>query len=222
MTKRSILSGSSPTVIIKAGRDIKVKGKEGDRVESDADGMWGLKVERRDGVIELSGGQQSDVTVEQHGDVIEIHAGKDCDVRVPLDSTLKLHAGRDAEIEGISGSISVAHVGRDLAIRGAGSLGACQAGGGMNIESQRVIGDELKFTSGRHLRCHVHDIDNTQFEIKDMGGYWEMAFGEPATRVRLKAGSDVTLVIDEKYGTHLPDVVGGLEVAQPGEGQRQE
>lgn len=219
MTQRSILSGTSPTVVIRAGRDIKVEGREGDRVETDAEGMWGLKVERKDGVIEVGSGRgHSDTWVRQHGDAIDVNAGKDCEVRVPFNSTVKIHSGRSAEIVGVRGSVPVAHVGRDLVIRGVESVGGCAAGGSMEIEAQRVIGSELKFTTGRHLRCHIHELTNVKFMIKDMGGYWEMAFGEPATQVWLKAGGDVTLVLDEKYADYLPDVVGGLEIARPPQG----
>lgn len=219
MTQRSILSGASPTVIIRAGRDIKVQGWNGDRVESSADGMWGLKVERKDGVIEVGSGRGgSDMRVRQNGDAVEVSAGKDCEVRVPFNSTLKVHAGRDAEIVGVTGSVAVAHVGHDLTIHGAGSIGACAAGGSMDLEGQRVIGGELKYSTGRHLRCHIHDLTNTKFMIKDLGGYWEMSFGEPATQIWLKAGGDVTLVLDEKYSEYLPDVVGGLEIARPPQG----
>ncbi len=87
----------------------------------------------------------------------------------------------------------------------------------MELESRRLIEDKVKFAAGRHLRCHIHEIDNTKFEIKDMGGYWEMSFGEPATEISLKAGGDVTLVIDEKYGEYLPDIVGGLEIVPTGQ-----
>lgn len=217
MTQRSILSGTSPTVIIRAGRDIKVQGWEGDRVESAADGMWGLRVERKDGVIEVGSGHGSDMRVKQKGDSIEINAGKDCEVRVPFNSTLHLYAGRDAEVTGVTGSVPGAHVGNNLTIKGAGSIGKCAAGANMSLEARRIDGKNMKFATGRHLRFHIHELTNTIFMIKDMGGYWEMAFGEPATQITLKAGGDVTLVIDEEYSSYLPDLVGGLEVAHPGQ-----
>jgi hypothetical protein len=130
-----------------------------------------------------------------------------------------MYAGRDAEAAGVTGSIPVANVGRDLKISGAGSLGACAAGGSMAVESQRVIGNELKFSTGRHLRCHIHELTNTKLMIKDLGGYWEMNFGEPATQIWLKAGGDVTLVIDEAYSKYMPDLVGGLEIAREDKGE---
>jgi hypothetical protein len=47
MTHRSILAGTSPIVVIKAGASVTVKGHESDLVTAETEGMWGLIVEKR-------------------------------------------------------------------------------------------------------------------------------------------------------------------------------
>src|SRR5689334_2232190 len=49
MTQRSILAGETPTVIIKAGGSITVRGQEGDRVVAETSNAWGLQVEKAQG-----------------------------------------------------------------------------------------------------------------------------------------------------------------------------
>lgn len=46
MTQRSILAGMNPTVIIKAGGSVTVKGHDSDQVMAASGSKWGLKVEK--------------------------------------------------------------------------------------------------------------------------------------------------------------------------------
>jgi hypothetical protein len=48
--------------------------------------------------------------------------------------------------------------------------------------------------------------------IDDLGGYWEGIIGEGRTKIRLKAGGDVTLVTDRDMTSRSPsDVLGNVE-----------
>ena len=68
-------------------------------------------------------------------------------------------------------------------------------------------GDDVKFTAGRDLRCYIRSVTDATFMLDDLGGYWEGIIGEGRTKIRLKAGGDVTLVTDRDMTSRPPSDV---------------
>jgi hypothetical protein len=225
MTQRSMPAGENPTVVIRVGRDVEVEGWESERVAADTDNHSGLKVGRRseaevgrvrakvgdhvllDVGFGLPGGKKQDLDEN----AIQVQMGAGGKVRVPLGSTVKVYAGRSVTLRNVQGPVSV-YAGRDVQLRQVKLLAHASAGRSMDLECEAVSGDEVKFTAGRDLRCHIRDLSDARLMIHDMGDRWETVFGEGRTRIRLHAGGDVTLVTHQEVVGQPPDyVVGNVE-----------
>jgi hypothetical protein len=225
MTQRSILAGQNPSVVIRAGGDVRVEGWDSDRVQADTDSRWGLKVERHsesqiararakvgDRVLfDVRFNVRRPLTKEPPGEVIEVQIGDDGTAHVPRNSHVKVYSGKNAEVQDIQGSV-VVYAGLDGRVRGVHTLVHVSAGGSLDFECEQVAGDDVKFTAGRDLRCYIRSLTDARFMIDDLGGYWEAIIGEGRTKIRLKAGGDATLVTDRELTSRPPyDVLGKVE-----------
>jgi len=149
--------------------------------------------------------------LEWRGDTIEVHLGDSGEVRVPVGSSLKVYAGKSADVRNIRGRV-VATAGRDLRLQGVQVLTHASAGGSMDLDCDRLEGDNFKFEAGRDLRFFIRNLANAKLMINDLGGYWEAVLGDGRTQIRLKAGGDVTLVTDQDITSQPPyDVIGKVE-----------
>ncbi|MCL5996342.1 MAG: hypothetical protein M1546_09835 [Chloroflexi bacterium] len=177
MTERSIAAGATPDVVVRAGADATILGYDGDRVTATAEDRRGLKLEARKGGIDVS-------------------AGGNCVVHVPFGSTVKVYTGATARVNAIRGQVSVV-AGAAATLNDVDLLVNLSAGGDATLDCGAVEGRDVKFTAGRDLRCHIRDLPNATVTISDIGGKWEVTFGESRRRIQLKAGGDVTLVTDQ-------------------------
>lgn len=191
MTKRIIQTTGAPTVVVRAGGGATIEGWDQPRVEVEADNRWGLKVEQREADIEVT-------------------AGGSCVVKVPEPSILKVYTGKGAEIRDIQGEVAALNVGGSLTTRQVRRLAGASSGRKMDIECDDLIGGDVKFSCGGDLRFHLRNLHDARFMIDDLGGYWEIGFGEQTTRIRLKSGGDVTLVTDQEP-SQMPNIVGSIE-----------
>ncbi len=225
MTQRSILAGQSPSVVIRAGGDVRVEGRDSDRVLADTDSRRGLKVERRsESEIGRARAKVGDRVLfdvrftvrhplkkEPLGEVIEVQIGSSGKVHVPRSSNVKVYTGKNAEVQDIQGSVTV-YAGSDVRVRNVDTLVHVSAGGAIDFECEQVEGDDVKFTAGRDLRGYIRGLTDARFMIDDLGGYWEAVLGDGRTKIRLKAGGDVTLVTDQVITGQPPyDVIGKVE-----------
>src|SRR5438093_13052375 len=109
MTQRSIVTGLTPTIIIRAGADIMVEGRDGDRVLAETPGRSGLKVGRRSegefGRLRAAVGERVLLDLRAtlpkawrkgEADAIEVNVGGSGRVQVPLGSSVKIYTGRRA------------------------------------------------------------------------------------------------------------------------------
>jgi hypothetical protein len=177
MTQRTIQAGWAPTVIIRASGTVQVEGRANDRVLASSEGRWGLKVKRR-------------------GDIIEVDIGGSGQVQVPLQSSVKVYASQSIEIRNIGGSATI-YAGGHGYLRAVNTLIQAATGGALEIECERVEGHDVRCTAGRDLRCFIRGLADARLMINDLGGYWEAVVGSGRTKIRLKAGGDVTLVTDQ-------------------------
>jgi hypothetical protein len=231
MTQRSILTGDTPTVVIRAGGEAHVQGQAGDRVLAETDSRWGLKVERRsatqigrarakvgdrvlfDWRLDLGRGRKG-----PPAEVTEVEIGGSGKVVVPLGSRVKVYAGQGVEVRDVQGSVAV-YAGGDARTRNVGALAHASAGGALDVECESVEGDEVNLQAGRDLRCHVRGLADARIMVNDLGGEWEGVIGAGRLRLRLRAGGDVTLVTDQEVAPQPPDyVVGKVEKPHGQEG----
>jgi hypothetical protein len=221
MTQRSILAGTAPDVVIKAGGSVTVKGQDGDRVTAEATSRWGLSVERRsqseiararaaigehvlfDLRLKLPGRQAN-----ASDEAVEVQIGGSGEVLVPFDSNLKVYAGKDIEVQGVRGQVD-AYSGFELSLKDVYRLGHASAGGPMDIDCQTMKGDKVEFKAGGDLRFNVHDLTSAYIRVKDLGGYWEARIGAGEKSVTLKCGGDVTLVTDQQVEALPPNYILG-------------
>lgn len=194
MTKRTIVVGESPTVIIRAGGWARIEGIEGNQIVATTESRWGLKLERR-------------------GSNIEIEAGGSCTVRVPFSSEIKVYTGKDAEIFDIRNRIAIASVGGHLTIERSNRLAYAQSGRSMKIDCKEFESDKIKLEAGGSIRCHIANLANTRVIIQDLLGRWEVGFGSKQRILRLTSVSDVILVVDQTPD-ELPEVLGQIEVQE--------
>ena len=222
MTQRSILAGAAPSVTIKAGGSVTVRGHDGERVSAEATSRWGLKVEQR---------SQSEIAraraaIGEHvlfdlrlklpdlegkgasAEVIEVQLGGSGEVLVPFASNLKVYAGKNIDVQGIRGQVD-AYSGYKMSLQGVYCLGHASAGGSMDIDCQTMTGDKVEFTAGSDLRFHVRDLSSAHIRVRDLGGYWEARVGAGDKSVTLKSGGDVTLVTDQKIEPLPPNFILG-------------
>jgi hypothetical protein len=230
MTERSIQGGKTPAVIIRAGMDVQVEGWDDERVLASTGHKWGLKIERRsesavghirarakvgDRVLfdvssDLLKRKQKDVP----DDAIQVQVGGDAVVRVPYASTVKVYAGRSVEVRYVHGSVT-AYAGRDVRLRNVYTLVHVSAGRAMDLDSETLSEDNVKFSPGRDLRFYVRDLSDAKIMVDDLGGYWEGFIGDGRRQIRLKAGGDVTVVTDQPVKGQSPDAVLGHIEAPP-------
>ncbi len=225
MTQRSLLVGQTPNVIVRASGDVSVHGWDSDRVLANTESRWGLKVERRNeseiARIRARVGDHTllDLRVDPLGrlkknvrsEAIEVQIGGSGKVSVPLGSTVKVYAGKSVEVQDIRGSVTL-YAGFNVHVRNVYTLVHVSAGGAIDFECEQVEGDDVKFTAGRDLRCYIRKLIDVRFMIDDLGGYWEAVLGDGRTKIRLKAGGDVTLVTDQELTGQPPyDVIGRVE-----------
>ena len=222
MTLRSILAGTNPTVIIKAGGSITVKGQEGDLVTADTSSRWGLKVERRSeseiGRARAVVGEHVlfDVHLKKPNltgkdapaEVIEVQMGGNGEVSVPVGSNLKIYTGMNINVQNIRGQVD-AYSGLGLTLLEVYRLGNASAGGAMNIDCQTMLGRDVEVKAGGDLRFHVQDLTSARIRVKDLGGYWEARIGAGEKSVYLKCGGDAVLVTDQKVEPLPPDFILG-------------
>jgi hypothetical protein len=189
MTQRMIQAGWAPTVIVRAGGTVQIAGAAGDRVVANSADRSGLKVKRR-------------------GDTIEVVIGGSGEVQVPLQSNVTVYAGQSVEMRNISGSATL-YAGGHGYLRGVDTLVHAATGGALEIECERVEGHDIRCSAGRDLRCFIRDLSDAKLMIDDLGGYWEAVIGSGRTRIRLKAGGDITLVTDRSVVAQPPHYVLG-------------
>jgi hypothetical protein len=225
MTQRSIQAGKTPTVIIRAGADIQIEGWDDERILANTQSRWGLKVERRSASeiarIRARVGDHTlfDVHLDAIGRgkkkvraaVIEATLGSSGRVYVPLGSSVKVYAGKSVTIQDIQGDVSI-YAGGNVRAHNIHTLVHVSAGGAMDLECDTLVGDEVKFTAGRDLHFHVHELPHAKLMLNDLGGYWQGIIGDGGRKIRLEAGGDVTLVTDQPVKGRPPDnILGAIE-----------
>jgi hypothetical protein len=218
MTQRSILAGTNPTVVIKAGASVTVKGVEGDLVTASTESKWGLKVEKRS-EAEFARARAAvgetvlfDWRFKKPGgsddEVIEVQLGASGEVLVPFGANLKIYSGKDIDVQGIRGQVD-AFSRLKLNAQNIYCIGTASAGWSMNLDCETMLGDKVEFGAGGDLRFHIHDLTSAYIRVKDLGGFWEAKIGAGERSVSLKCGGDVTLVTDQKVEPLPPDYVLG-------------
>lgn len=220
MTERSILAGTNPNVVVKAGASVTVKGWDSEHVLARADNHWGLKVEKHHaaevGRARTAVGERVlfDVRLKLPGrdnvpgEVIEVQVGGSGEVFVPFGANLKVYAGKDIAVQGIRGQMD-AYAGFKLSLQEVACLGNASAGGAMNLDCRTLRGENVEFKAGGDIRFYVHDLTSARLRVKDIGGYWEARIGAGAKSVYLKSGGDVTLVTDQQVEPLPPDFILG-------------
>jgi hypothetical protein len=222
MTQRSIFAGTSPTVIIKAGASVTVKGHESDLVTAETEGIWGLKVDKRSeaeiGRARAAIGEHVlfDVRLKRPNfqkinspdEVIEVQLGGSGEVFVPFGSNLKVYAGKDIDVQGIRGQVD-AYSGLKLSLQDVTCLGNVSAGWTMNLDCETLLGDKVEFKAGSDIRFHIRDLTSARIRVKDLGGYWEARIGDGEKSVYLKCGGDVTLITDQTVEPLPPNYILG-------------
>jgi hypothetical protein len=222
MTHRSILTGKTPNVVVRASGDVSIEGWNDDRVAASTDSRWGLKVEQRSasaiGRVRARAGDRVllDVQLDAigwikksvRGEVTQVHIGGSGQVHVPPGSSVEVYAGKSVEARDIRGSVAV-YAGGDVRLRHIHTLVHVSAGGAMDLDCETIAGDDLKFASGRDLRFYIHDLTDAKIMVDDLGGYWEGIIGAGRRKIRLKAGGDVTLVTDQEVKGQPPHYVLG-------------
>lgn len=210
MTQRSILSGTNPAVMIKAGASVTVRGVDSDLVVAVTADKWGLKVEKHsqaefararaalgekvlfDLRLKRPHLQDNDGTDE----VIEVQLGGSGEVLVPFGANLKVYAGKDIHVQGMRKQVD-AFAGFKLDLQDIYCLGNASAGGSMNIDCQTLSAEKIEYSAGGDIRFQVRDLTSAHIRIKDLGGFWEVKIGGGERSVSLKCGGDVTLVTDQ-------------------------
>ncbi len=189
MTERSILAGVAPTVVVKAGGSVAVKGYAGERVSAQIHDRWGLQV-------------------KAEKDKIEVQMGGSGEVLVPIGASVKVYAGKNAQVEGVNGAVGVC-AGLNLAVIGACWLGHASAGGTMTVDCRALEEKDITLNAGSDLRFHVQELTSARIRVKDIGGYWEARMDGGEVSVYLKSGGDVTLVTDQPVEALPPNYVLG-------------
>ncbi len=221
MTQRSILAGNNPTIVIKAGANVTVKGVDGGQVTAQTTDMWGLQVDKKSEAEFARARAVVGETVlfdlrfkrptsneSQWNDVIEIQVGGSGEVQVPFGSNLKVYAGKDILIQTVRGRVD-AYAGGKLAMQAVYSLGNASAGRQMDLDCETLQGETVEYKSGSDLRFHVQDLISAHIRVKDIGGFWEAVIGSGQKSILLKAGGDVTLVTDQAVQGLPPNYILG-------------
>ncbi len=228
MTQRSIQTGPTPTVIIRAGTDVTVEAAAGERVLAETSGRAGLKLDRRSETefARLRAKVGERVLLDLRADLprrwrkdadpkaieVEIHgSGR---VQVPPGSSVKVYASGSVDLRDVGGRLSI-YAGGDARLRGAGTLAHATAGRALDVECRALDGDSLKLEAGRDLRLWVRDLADARLLVSDLGGDWQGHIGAGRVTLRLKSGGDVTLVTEHEVVADGPDqVIGRIERPQ--------
>jgi len=222
MTQRSIFAGVNPTVVIKAGASVAVKGVDTERVTATTGDRWGLKVEKRSEaefararaavgeavLFDLRFNRPNLLAGGAREEVVEVQLSGSGEVLVPLGSNLKVYAGKDIDVQSIRGSVD-AFSGLKLNLQDVFCLGNASAGGSMSLDCQTMLGDKVEFKAGGDLRFHIRELTGARFRVKDLSGFWEARLGDEAKSILLKSGGDVTLVTAGKVEPLPPHYILG-------------
>ncbi len=225
MTQRSMLAGTKPVVIVKAGANVMVKGHDSDRVIANSEGRWGLKIEKHSAAqigraravigehvlfdVSLMRPRGKNLTPPE--EVIEVQLGSSGRVWVPFNSSLKVYSGKDCDVQAVRGQVD-AYAGFNLSLQDVYCLSNASAGRAMSLDCQTMLADNAEFTAGRDLRFHILSLTSARIRVNDIGGYWEARIGDGEKSVYLKSGGDVTLVTDQKVEALPPNyVLGNIE-----------
>jgi hypothetical protein len=221
MTQRTIFTGFTPTVVVRAGGAVQIEGWDKDQVLAETDSAWGLKVEKRnEAQIAHIRAKVGDYTLvdwrvnspslkkETVDDATEVEIGGSGKVFVPFNSVLKVYSGKGADVNGVQGTVAV-YAGGNALLRNVGTLLHVSAGGAIDLECERVDGKDIKFSAGRDLRCYIRDLANATLSVHDLGGYWEGQMGDGAEKIKLRAGGDVIVVTEQMVTARPPDYVLG-------------
>jgi hypothetical protein len=207
MTQRSIVTGPTPSVLVRVGGDVTVEGRESDRVLAETDSRWGLKVERRSRSelarvrARVSNTVLLDLRVDPvrrkkgmiPDEVTEVQIGGSGKVYVPFGSVVEVYGGKRIELREVQGPVAL-FAGGDVRVRGAHLVVQLSAGGAIDLECEDVVGTDLTFSAGRDLRCYIRNLSDASILVDDLGGDWEGLIGAGRIKLQLKAGGDVTLV----------------------------
>lgn len=177
MAQQIIFAGLTPTVIIKAGLSVSVRGWDSEQVAAEANSVWGFNVERKK-------------------DIIQIQIGGSVKVFVPLKSNVKVYAGKDIDVQGIQGQADC-FAGLRLRLKDVHRLGHASAGWTMDIDCQTMLDKRVDYKCGSDLRFHIRDLTSARIRVMDFHGYWEARIGSGGNIISLKCGGDVTLVTDQ-------------------------
>ena len=222
MSQRSILAGQHPTVVIKVGASVTVKGVESDRVTATTGDRWGLKVEKYSEaefararaavgevvLFDLRFNRPHFQAANAPEEVVAVQMGGSGEVLVPLGSNLKIYAGKDIDVQRIRGQVD-AFSGLKLKLQEVYRLGHASAGGSMSLDCQTMRGDQVEFTAGGDLRFHIRELTGARIRVKDLAGFWEARIGDEARSIALRAGGDVTLVTAENVEPLPPHFILG-------------
>lgn len=230
MTQRSILAGTNPIVVIKAGASVTVKGVDSDLVTANTESKWGLKVEKRSEAefararaavgevvlfdwrfkspLRLPPNSSNLGGEKEGGEIIEVQLGASGEVQVPFGSNLKIYSGKDIDVQNIRGQVD-AFSGLKLNAQNIHCIGTASAGGSMSLDCETMFGDKVEFGAGGDLRFYIHDLTSAHIRVKDLGGFWEAKIGAGEKSVSLKCGGDVTLVTNQKVEPLPPNYILG-------------
>ncbi len=221
MTQRTIFAGMNPTVIIKTVTGVTIEGWDRDHVRVETFAHESLKLESRgkseigraraavgdyvlfDLLLKMPISKKSDA-----GKAIAVQIGGEGKLWVPQGSQVKVYAGKNIQVSGIQGPVAI-YTGGEVTVRHAGSLAHISAGGAIDLECEKIEGNQVKFEAGRDLRCYVRGLTSARIIVSDLGGDWEGLIGAGEATLRLKAGGDVTLVTDQKVEALPPDFILG-------------
>lgn len=224
MTQRSILAGEAPTVIIKVGGSVSVRGQAGDRVLAETADAWGLRVEKSAGTgkeiarARAANGEHVffDVRIklpnldaeQARQEVIEVQMGGSGQVLVPFGTNVKVYAGMHIDVQEVRGVVD-AYAGGKVVLHDVHGLGNASAGGRMDLDCETMPAQAAEFKAGSDLRFRVRDLTSARMRVKDLGGYWEALIGDGEKSVYLKCGGDVTLVTDQRVDALPPSYILG-------------
>lgn len=224
MTQRSILAGLNPTVIVKAGGSVSVRGVESERVSAETTDRWGLQLEKSKGKDKEIGRARAavgdhvlfDVRLKMPNpeaktlpeEVINVQFGGGGEVLVPFGANVKIYTGRDIDAQNIQGLVD-AYSGGKVSLKNIYCLGHASAGASMQIDCQTMLAQEAEYKSGGDIRFQVRELTSVRIRVKDLGGYWEGRIGAAEKSVYLKSGGDVTLVTDQAVEALPPNYVLG-------------
>jgi hypothetical protein len=225
MAQRSIRSGSIPTVVIKAGGSLVVKGVDGDSVSAASESKWGLQVEKRSenefararavlGEFVLFDWRLKTPGAKDARQIIAVQLSGSGQVLVPYNSNLKIYAGGDIDVQEIQGQVD-AFAGMDLIVQNVHMIGSVSAGGALFLDCETLREEKNEFSSGGDLRFFVHDLTSAHFRVKEMGDLWEAQIGTGERLISLKSGGEVTLVTGQTVKPLPPNYILGKIERQP-------